>query len=246
MTSKDEDKIFGPLKERWLDVNEFRGMSKRTGETQLFRKIGGWVNEMLKEMLNEGSKGIAEGLCAEVMEEGRRMTESELEVCAFIVKNLWDMRTRSKDQCGKGNINEDMKEFIQCEVLNMWLYEYQNAHCKTANNVIGGAFEAMKKLDGEFKMNAGCKECAPKRLDLIEINGHPMLGTILSIVKGEQKVMKLIEKEPKDPCPQQQPHLTTAAAKGTTAITPEEQFANILEGWLKQGTVSNENGAIIS
>ncbi|ANQ10705.1 SICA antigen [Plasmodium coatneyi] len=196
---------FDELKEEWLKRNNYGVKENRNlGETKLMNEIASWVNEMLREMVDEGSKELSKELCEGMNEkEGKGMTPGEIEVCAFIVKNLWDMRKRSMSQCRKGEINSEMKEYVQCAVMNAWIDEYWSAHCERAKNVISNALAVMEELNEGFSTGDGCEECKYKELEPMEILGRvSMLSIIRGAMNGNPKVTQLIRENqtPKEKC----------------------------------------------
>ncbi|ANQ10571.1 SICA antigen [Plasmodium coatneyi] len=200
--SKDEDTEFKKLKEKWLQ-EKYKG-NRGPGETQLMQSIVRWTNETLKEMIKEETDEIGKNGCKIMQEQGKKMSPEELEVCAFIVNNLWNMKTKSASLCRKDDIKAVMEEYVRCSVMNAWIHKYWNTHCEVAKNVIHNALGVMGNISASLSSSDGCEECDYKKLELMKIKEIPMLAIILHMIQNNTKVMKLINSgKSEKPCKEQ-------------------------------------------
>ncbi|ANQ05871.1 SICA-like antigen [Plasmodium coatneyi] len=203
MALEDKDVEFGPLKEKWLQQKKSDGMSDGPAKTRLMAEIVNWTQGMLGEMLDENNLDVSKQLCKEKEKDGKAMTNEEIEVCAFIVKGLYNMNSMSK--CRKGHINAVMREYVRCAVMSSWIYEYQSTHCGK-KHVINNALDVMKIIGSHLSSSGGCEECTYKGLEPMVVNKKPMLGAILELMNTNTKVTQLIRKNqtPKEKCTPEQ------------------------------------------
>ncbi|ANQ08487.1 SICA antigen [Plasmodium coatneyi] len=245
---QDQDKVFGPLKKEWLQENGYKGQSEDAKETQLFIELRTWISEFLKEMNDKDGNDMAQTGCAQMNNGKTKLTEQELRVCEFILKNLlkiWKLGTGTNK---KERINIKMKKHIYCTIINSWLHEYMNVNCE-AGNIMKSAYDAMEYLCELLNPGGECKECEYKQLEpMVILTKISMLQHIRDDISKSRGIMDLINKKfPKKTCPKQQKSLVSATHPqqhpNVAAAAPEpkkmttQQFhfiSKLLTKWIRK------------
>ncbi|ANQ10882.1 SICA antigen [Plasmodium coatneyi] len=201
----DKDKVFGPLKEKWLKEKESTWGKGKPAETQLMAKMKELFNEILAVMNIDEYKDTAQAGCAGIRIGKREIMAEEMDVCTFIVKNLWNMKKIRKGQCEEKNMEEEMKEHLYCAMMKAWSYLYLQDHCDRTD-AVWNAFSEMKNFSKVIYPDGKCKECVYGLLEPMNVLGQPMLATILDLIRSKRDVMTLIDKVPKKKCPPPKPN----------------------------------------
>ncbi|ANQ08197.1 SICA antigen [Plasmodium coatneyi] len=181
------------------------------------------IDRMSKEMMKKGDMGIARAGCHDMIKQGVVMTHEEEEECAYILSNLWEIGTVSRVQCGRGMIDEDIKDYVRCAVMNMWSFLYHSAHCE-AGRAIKAAFGAIKSMGEALSTGIKCTECEYGMLEPMVISGKRTLNYIRGAMEQNTELMKLIKGGPKPnkPCPQQPNTAPSALGPPNVATTGHE------------------------
>ncbi|ANQ06309.1 SICA antigen [Plasmodium coatneyi] len=207
MDKLPSDDKFQALKERWFREGGPNRKKRNLGD--FAKTVKDLIDEMLKEMSMKAEEDTGIDLCDMIGKETRKeMTQKEKEECAFIVNSLMKMKEMDKGKCRKGEIDEEMKAYVRCAVLNMWLHKYQNVHCG-ANAVIKNAFGAMGEGHKPFSGEGMCEECRPTFMEPMMIikGGMPMLRYIQLAMDRNEDIMQIIKsREPKGECKGENKH----------------------------------------
>ncbi|ANQ10505.1 SICA-like antigen [Plasmodium coatneyi] len=141
--------------------------------------------------MNEDPNGLAQGLCQTMKEERNISTDDDIEVCKFIVQNLWKIKTMSGAPCGNGTANELMKDYVRCTALNLWASLYIFSHCDK-QDVVHRAYNVMESLKG-LGTKDKCKECTYKGLErMVVLGDRNMLQYIHDSIRGNSSIMGII------------------------------------------------------
>ncbi|ANQ06483.1 SICA antigen [Plasmodium coatneyi] len=184
-------------------------------QTQLFLKIGKWIQEIVKGMTKKYDKDvITEATCENIGE-----TDQEKKVCTFILQNLWKIKEMSKIPCESRSAEEVLRDYVHCTTLNLWRAMYISDHCDK-NRVVENVYNAMKSMGATFSRPGTCNVCEYKELGAMDIvNGNlNVLNTIYSSIKGNNEVMNLINTNitPQKQCPGQDDPLTKLGLSGNS------------------------------
>eukprot|EP00366_Plasmodium_knowlesi_P000775 XP_002258272.1 SICA antigen [Plasmodium knowlesi strain H] len=183
--------MFGILMAQWLqgkkDSKQKKGVSK---EAELGEIMVNVVREIITDMNSTVNESTAEGMCANA-----GISEStEKEVCTFIVKNLLDIKGIRGHKCTEGKIEDKMKEFVHCTILNLWSTLYLSNHCNN-KNAVNGAYNIMNSRNKRYRGTSVCGRCELGFLEPMKVlkGTASVLGVIYQMMVKDKEVMRLIK-----------------------------------------------------
>ncbi|ANQ09496.1 SICA-like antigen [Plasmodium coatneyi] len=237
----DSNNKFEDLMKRWLQENKSGGTTPAARKTKLMGEIGKWITEILGAMRKDDKEDWAKQACADITVEGKKLAGDEKEVCQFLMKILYKIKEVRGANCGQTNIEEEMKEYVQCATLNLWSTMYIIKHCDKSN-VVHETYKLMKSMFGGFGGGAQCEGCVYGKLEPMRVlGGTDILQHINQTMNADPKIMKLIDNKPKKSCPTQQ-HQQPSAAE--TKKMTKEQFnflSHLLTKWIMEKGMNNVN-----
>ncbi|ANQ11181.1 SICA antigen [Plasmodium coatneyi] len=234
-------------------------------KTQLHDQIVVWVDEILRGMNSNDNEDEAREGCEHVNSETGKMTDADMEVCTFILKNLlkiWKISTTGK---GRKEVDIEMEEYIHCTIVNSWLHEYMNVNCAPWD-IMTSAYDAMKYLCKLLNPEGECKNCVYKQLEPMAIlTKISMLQHIRNAISKNREIMELINnKFPKKQCPKPPPPKpknalssathppagkVAAAEKSVTippkTVTTTDLFVKVLKKWIEEEGLHGQGGYVI-
>ncbi|CAA9988470.1 SICAvar, type I [Plasmodium knowlesi strain H] len=198
MSSAQKDIVFSPLRGMWVQ-RKTRRNNKAVGETRLGRTIVKWVRAFLPVMSRSDTENLGGKLC-DLMVEQKEIGPEDKDVCTLILRSLYAINEDGKKRCtAKRKIEDEMKEYINCTMLNLWIAIYQSKHCNK-KNVVQKAFDKMKEISGTLSRGSTsrgqCGQCNYMQLEPIKILGKvPMLNFIYDMMVEDRSVMTLIRRD---------------------------------------------------
>ncbi|ANQ08349.1 SICA antigen [Plasmodium coatneyi] len=206
---EDEDKVFRPLKEEWLKEHKY---------TQLMGKIRDWVNAFVGKMNEKDEEQTAEVGCEGMKEGGtEQMTEDEVGVCNFVLKNLLKIKKTNKGKKQRKKVDIEMEEYVYCAVVKMWSFLYLSKHCDK-RGFIDNVFGILRELGTTLSGGVQHKQCDYNYvLEHMKVLGQPMLQHIWSAIESKREVMTLINANP-----------TENPANSATSRGPEDGEGDII------------------
>ncbi|ANQ09318.1 SICA antigen [Plasmodium coatneyi] len=229
----DSTQEFENLKKEWFGM---KGWNEGNDGGKLLGEMAKWIGEMHKN-LDQKDIGIAETGCEMPFNNEEKLKEEDMEWCKFILGHLWGIKRKTIEDSSKEPADIKMKEFIRCEVLNMWLHTYMNKYCG-AGTVMTHAYGEMNNLCGLVAKNGECSKCQYRHFGNLHVNNksvYPLMMTAMRTMGTD--VNRMYNKIPKDPCPQRKSSEQAETAQPKITAEHFHFITELLIKWMMAGNM---------
>ncbi|ANQ10469.1 SICA antigen [Plasmodium coatneyi] len=173
-----------------------------SGLEELWKRIQKWIKEFLGKMNSRENDQMGTTGCNMVYKDKTEITQWEKDMCVYILGNLWKIKEKKDGDEDRNEMNGKMREYVQCTIMNMWLFIYQNIYCEMTN-VMRSAYEAMQNLNTIFDVGQRKEyiKCEYEEFTTMKVGGNNILEHIFNKTFTQGRLMgKIKEMNPGDYC----------------------------------------------